>query len=80
MPTVALAVLALIPGVLDEAALGLGALAFAVLAKLLRQYPVKNRQRILNQLLNAAHVGQLTHQDLAQATQALNSVTVPGGE
>ncbi len=79
LPAIAVAIMALIPGFLDELSVGIFALVFAGGLKLARHYFIRNKETILLLLNSSFSKGKLSRQEYDDATRLLNSLTISGG-
>jgi len=79
MPAIGLAALAVVPGIFSAAPVAIGAGGLYLVVKLLRNYLEKHRDEILQRLVRAELAGELSPEEMLNARNLLNSMTVSGG-
>ena len=79
IPALVLGLLALIPGVFDEALVGVSAFALLGAIAFGRHKLVANRTKIMEAIDEAFRKGELTQQEMNESIKALNTLTIEGG-
>lgn len=79
LPVLLLGVLALIPGVLDEAVFGVGAIAIFAVIALGRRYLINHRKEYKFALEKALLDNNLSQSEYNDAIRDLNTLTIEGG-
>ncbi|MCU8238629.1 hypothetical protein M2G88_21710, partial [Vibrio vulnificus] len=72
-------VLAVIPGVIDEALVGAGAIAIYATIAIGRRYLIVNRDKYIRTLESARRSKKISKVEYQKAMRALNTLTVEGG-
>jgi len=80
LPALLLGVMSIIPGFLDEAFLGIGAMAVYGVVAFLRHYLKSHRKEIIDRLESESAKGNISSQEIMNARKSLNILTVAGGE
>lgn len=80
IPALLIGVLALIPGVFDEALVGVGALAVFAAIAMGRRYLINNRKKYLIGLEEARANNSISKEAYLEAIKDLNTLTVEGGK
>lgn len=73
-------ILAVIPGVLDEAFVGVGAIAVYATIAIGRRYLIVHRAKYMRTLEAARRSNQISKEEYKKAIKALNTLTVEGGK
>jgi Asp/Glu/hydantoin racemase len=80
LPALLVGVLALIPGVADEAIVGIGAIAVFAAIAIGRRYLINHREEYHLGLENAHKEGVLSDDAYKEAIKDLNTLTIEGGK
>ena len=80
LPALAFGALALIPGLIDEAMVGVGALAVIIAIACGRHFLVKNRDRYLEALEEAFQNKSISEDERDSSIKALNTLSIAGGK
>lgn len=80
IPALLIGALALIPGILDETLLGIGAIAVFAAIAIGRRYLINHREEYLLGLKTAYAENKLSEEAYNEAIKDLNTLTVEGGK
>ena len=80
LPALLVAILALIPGGLDESIVGIAAVGIFSAIALGRRHIIKNRDKYMEALTNAHNLREITDEQFNDSIKALNTLTIEGGK